>query len=601
MKRIFEYIKQMLSDIKSTFSRFALVPLLLASVTVMVSLLMENALSDDTRQNVEKLIFSAIAGVFFGIALEFLCERFTKLKAYRIYLQGVTLLFTALYYFLMTADIENNIVATIRLIVICFALFAFYLCIPSFKNSRVFSNNALAHFKAFFVSALYSLVLMLGVLAIYFAVDLLLVKLDSQIPGHIANVMGTFFFPLYYLALLPDFNSSDERMLEKCKSLSLYPRFLEILVSYIAMPLVTVFTVVLAIYMVKILVTFKWPVGQLGPMLLAYSAVGLFLYVLCGRLENRFSLFYRKYFPWALIPLVCLQLYSVFIRLNAYGITESRYYLVLFGIYSIVCAIVLILMKGSKPGMIAILAAVFAIISILPPIDAFTMSRASQRNRVETILVRNDMLSSGQIKPSSNLPAEDKIELTNIMNYLFRMGHTSKIEWLPADYNQYQDFQKVFGFNEIYENAYPEVPEVEYYNGVIDQKIPMDIAGYEVGLKAGFYQYTDYTPDGAAFELEGKTYRLDITYLDNHDAEFSIESSTGEKLVRLTLSTQLEKLAEEQKLNKGSLIPPSDLTIDAIGGDLKLRVILQTIGFHKDSKNAIINIEGEALILVGVR
>ena len=251
--------------------------------------------------------------------------------------------------------------------------------------------------------------------------------------------------------------------------------------------------------------------------------------------------------------------------------------------------------------MIAILAAIFAIISILPPIDAFTVSRASQRNRVETILVRNGMLSSGQIKPSSNLPADDKIELTNIMNYLFRMGHTSKIEWLPADYNQYQDFQKVFGFSEIYENAYPEVPEIEYYNGIIDQKIPMDIAGYEVGLKAGFYQYTDYTPDEAAFELEGKTYRLNITYLDNHDVEFSIESSTGEKLVRLTLSAQLEKLAAEQKLNKGSLIPPSDLTIDSIGGDLKLRVILQTIGFHKDSKNAIINIDGEALVLVGVR
>ena len=601
MNRIREYMKKMLSDIKITFSRFALLPVLLAAITVLVSLQIENVFSDDKQKILERLILSAIAGAFFGTALEFLCERFSRLKIYRIYLQGMTLIFSVLYYLLLTSKGDVEFMAMIRLLVICFALFAFYIWIPSFKNSAVFSNNALAHFKACFISMLYSLVLALGFIAIFFAIDLLLVKLDNDIPAHIANIMGTFFFPLYYLALLPDFNSSEERMLEKCNTSSIYPKFLEILVSYIAMPLITLFTGVLAIYMIKIIITLKWPVGQLGPMILWYSAVGLFLYVLSGKLENRFTLFYRRFFPWALVPLVCLQLYSVFIRINAYGVTESRYYLVLFGIYSIVCAAALILMKGLKPGIITILAAIFAIVSILPGVNAFTVSRNSQAHRVETILIQNNMLTSGKITPNGDMPGEDKVEITNIMNYMFRMGHTSRISWLPADYNQYQDFQRVFGFSEAYGTVDAEDSGITYYNAMIEQKLPMDISGYTFGLKINFYKYADNGSNAGetAFELGGETYNLNIVYLSDNDVEFSVVDSSGQKQVLLTLKPQLEKLIAKQIINKGASISPVEMTVDAVNGSLKMRVILQSIGFQKDKDNAIGEISGDALVLIG--
>lgn len=600
MERVLEYIKKMLRDIKVTFIRFALVPVFLAAITVLISLQIENIFPDDKQRILERLIFSAIAGAFFGTALEFLCERFSRLKTNRIYLQGITLLFSIMYYFLLTTNGDAGFMATIRLIVICFALFAFYIWIPSQKNITVFSNNALAHFKACFISILYSLVLALGFIAIFFAIDLLLVKLDNDIPAHISNIMGTFFFPLYYLALLPDFNSSEERMLEKCKTSSIYPKFLEILVSYIALPLITMFTGVLTIYLIKIVLTLKWPVGQLGPMLLWYSAVGLFLYVLCGKLDNRFILFYRKFFPFALIPLVCMQLYSVFIRINAYGVTESRYYLVLFGIYSIVCAAALILMKGLKQGIISILAAIFAIVSIITPVDAFTVSRTSQAHRVETILIRNHMLSSGKIIPNADMPGKDKVEITNIMNYMFRMGHTSKIVWLPADYNQYQDFQKVFGFSEAYETVNAESTGITYYSGIIEPTLPMDISGYTTGLKVNFYKINGNTNE-AVFNLGGETYKLSIAYLFNEDVEFSAVDSSGKKQVWLTLKAPLDKLVAEQKMGQGTPISPSDLTIDAENGDLKMRVILQSINFQKGKDTAIDEINGEALVLVGSR
>ena len=596
MGRLFEYTKKMMNDIRATFTRFASVPLLLTAITILVSMLIENAFSESNRQLIERIIFSLIAGVLFGVALEFLCERFDKLIKYRIVLQLITPVFSLIYYLLLPSDSKTEFVTIIRLIVICFSLFAFYIWVPSYKNKDVFSNNALAHFKACFISALYSLVLALGLIAIYFAIDLLLVKLDDNIPAHIFNIMGIFFFPIYYLAQLPDFNSSDEQMLDKSRNASIYPKFLEILVSYIALPLITLFTAVLTIYLVKIVVTFIWPVGQLGPMILGYSAVGLFLYVLCGKLENRFSQVYRKFFPIVLIPLVLMQLYSVFIRVNAYGITESRYYLILFGIYSITCAVALILSKSNKPGVIAILAACFAIVSLIPPVDAFSISRTSQTGRLESIMTQNNMFSSGKLTPKSDISLKDKAEITNIMNYMNQMGHTSKTSWLPSDYDHYRDFRLVFGFEQQYGTEYPEPADNIWYNGMIDQSQPIDIEGYEIALRTVFYNNTYGNND---FELAGKAYKLNITYLSNNDVKISIVDSTDLKQAEVTLKPMLEKLFIEHKPSKGLTIPPADLTVDATGSTLKMRVILQNINFRKETGKDVDEINGDALILVG--
>jgi hypothetical protein len=339
MGRFKEYTRKMAADLKSTFLRFATLPIFLAFITILVSLQIEKTFPKQ-QLTIQRLIISAIAGAFLAVAIEFTCERFRRLVPYRIYLQCLSIAASVLYYIFLAPPEKNGTVVMIRLFVICFALFAFYLWIPSFKSKGVFPENALANFKACFTSMLYSLVLMLGSLAIYFAIDLLLVKLDNDIPLHILNIAGMFFFPLYYLALLPDFNSKEDRMTEKCNTAASYPRFLEILVSYIAIPLIMLFTGVLAVYLIKILIALKWPVGELGPMILGYSAIGLFLFVICSKLGNRFATTYRRYFPFVLIPLVCLQMYSVLVRVNAYGITETRYYLVLFGVYSIACAVV---------------------------------------------------------------------------------------------------------------------------------------------------------------------------------------------------------------------------------------------------------------------
>jgi len=37
------------------------------------------------------------------------------------------------------------------------------------------------------------------------------------------------------------------------------------------------------------------------------------------------------------------------------------------------------------------------------------------------------MFSSGKITPKADIPMKDKSEITNIMNYMYQIGHTSKV------------------------------------------------------------------------------------------------------------------------------------------------------------------------------
>jgi hypothetical protein len=136
-----------------------------------------------------------------------------------------------------------------------FAMFCVFIWVPSCRGKYDFNKVALIHFKSAFISILYSGVLSAGCASIIAAIDILLYKVNPDSYGYTMAVIWILFATIYYLSLLPRFNSDDEGDREYTQSEENYPKFLEILVSYIAIPLVAAFTLVLAAYFIKILVT----------------------------------------------------------------------------------------------------------------------------------------------------------------------------------------------------------------------------------------------------------------------------------------------------------------------------------------------------------
>ncbi|MCX7615279.1 MAG: DUF4153 domain-containing protein [Clostridiales bacterium] len=520
----------------------------------------------------QKLIFTFLVGAVLSMATQFALERFDHIKKFYFLIYGLAILLTAGYFLILWPAPEISAEIGIRTFVAVFAMICAVLWFPSYKGKTDFNKVALIHFKSVFTSLLYAAVLSAGVAAIIAAIDILLFKINNDTYSYAMSVIWVLFATIYYLSLLPVFSSEEEYVVAVMQRAEKYPKFLEILISYIAIPLVTAYTMVLFAYFIKILVTMHWPSGQLGPMVLAYSAAGLLIFVLSSLLENRFATAYHKIFPKVLIPVVIMQLISVGIRLNAYGVTESRYYVVLFRIFSITVGILLSVKPLIRNSIIALLAAGFAIFSIIPPVDAFTVSRNSQIGRVETILQSEGILKGGKLTPKENASEKTRIEITNILSYLNSRSSLKYIKWLPKDFNIYEDMQKTFGF----EPAYPSYGgnPGKYYNASVDTNMPVNISGYDISVLINSDRYSKDTGSNINFKVRNIDYQLSVKRINNEDARISIKNTAGTELIGTGLYEFVKGFSSTGNLEK-NIMPPEKMTLDVTKNGYKLRIVFQ--------------------------
>lgn len=551
-------------------------PLTVASLVAAAALIIYLIADDQYPASllIQKWIFTLVVGAFVGMTVQFIAERSRKKS---ILLYGLGLLLIAGYFGILypAPEISNEVI--VRSLVAVFALFCLALYVPSVGKARDFNQIALIHFKSALTSGLYSGVMAAGLVAILVTIDLLLFSIDEKSYPYTMTIVWVVFAPVYYLSLLPKFNGAKEEEQAQVEGKSDYPKFLEILVSYIAIPLFSVYTLVLFAYFIKILVSLNWPSGQLGPMVLAYSAVGIFLFILSSLLENRFAYWYRLLFPKVLIPVVILQMIAVWIRLDAYGITESRYYMALFAIYSIATGVILSLKPRGSNGIVVLLSAAFAVFSILPPVDAFTVSRNSQIHQLEQYLQSEGILSDGVLSPKENVPKEVKIEVTNKLDYLSRSSSLDYIAWLPEEFELYRDFESTFGFDQTYDYAIPE--ETQYFYARVDTLQPLSISGYDIAWFVESDRYSIGNSESYEFNTGGSSYLFRVEHLSPRDVRVSVLDHAGQELV----TTEFYDFALQLKDLVGSpkeVLPPEDMTLEVSKNEYRLKVVFQWIDMY---------------------
>lgn len=567
MNRLSEAFVKIALGLSRAFLRFPLTVFCLICVAILTCYMI--SLHKAPNLIIQKLMFSFLLGSFLGVTAQFACERFRRLAVY-----ALSVLLTLGYYLIISPAPAIDYGVGARTSVAVFSMFCAFIWLPSFQGKFDFNSVALIHFKSAFTSVLYAGVLAFGLAAIIGAIDILLFKVNSDWYGYMMAIVWILFATIYYLSLLPRFNSEAETDQAYAGEASVYPRFLEILVSYIAVPLVAAYTLVLLAYFIKIGITMKWPSGQLGPMILAYSAAGLIIYILASRLENRFAILYQRIFPKVLIPVVIMQLISVYVRLDAIGVTESRYYVALFGIFSIVVGIVLSFRPVVKNNIIALLAAGFAIFSVIPPVDAFTVSQVSQITRLEKMLQTAGVLVDGKINPRTDADMTLRLETTSILNYLERRSYLKAVPWLPEDFETNKNMQKILG----YEPAY------EYVGGIrdnffanLDMQKPLNIDGYDVLFQTGAYRGMDLKEKpNYDFEVHGAQYRLMLERLSPQEIRVSVQSAAGTELVTTGLYDFAASITGVSNRPKEAL-DAEELTLNAEGNGCKLRIIFQNI------------------------
>jgi len=579
MKRLFKWITELFRDLIKAVKRFPITVMFLLFSAILVSYIIHIEVQPSLI--IEKLVFAFLFGTVCSAAIQMFIERFELEPSRRYVAYVASVAITLAYYSVLIPAPSISMEVGIRTFVAIFAMLCAFVYIPSHKNSVNFDEILMSHFKSIFISILYSLVLMMGVFAILGATDTLLFDIDSNTYAYTAVVIWILFAPIYYLSLLPEFNSKEESEVNYKNKSSDVSRFLEILISYIAVPLIGAFTLVLMSYFAKILFTFEWPIGELATITLSYSAFGIFVYLLTALIENKFAKLYKMYFPKFLILIVIMQLISIGIRVNAYGITESRYYVMLFAVYSMITAIILSFKPRQKNGLIVLLASIFAIISVVPPIDTFTTSRVSQTIRLKYYLEESNILSNGILTPKADVNDNNKQEITSILQYLENRDYIDRVDFLPEDFEYYKNMEKIIGFEAYYKNRYIDRKNDYKYANIRQDEFIM-LENYDIVFR-NFFSSFNRSLDEKSFMLNGNDYFISVEKVGKQDLTISITDTNGIVLIE---SQVLDKaiLSYEKGTGNNELRSVEDMSFEVENTMYRMKFIFYSLNINdKDS------------------
>lgn len=201
-------------------------------------------------------------------------------------------------------------------------------------------------------------------------------------------------------------------------------KFIETVISFVLLPLTAIATIIIYIYMIKILVLRQIPQNSIYRIVAGLFVVAFPVWVMTYEFKekNRFVEVFSKIMPIAFIPLIGLQIYSIGARIGENGITPVRYMGVMFIIFEIV-AIVLSIVNKRKylTNAVLVAAVLMAISTILPVVNLEQISNYNQASRLRKAWREGESFTS--------LSKEEKATASSAYRYLSRQENCEK--YLP--------------------------------------------------------------------------------------------------------------------------------------------------------------------------
>jgi hypothetical protein len=148
------------------------------------------------------------------------------------------------------------------------------------------------------------------------------------------------------------------------------------------MPLISLYLVILLCYEAKILITLSLPIGWVSYLVLIFAIFGILSFLLIHPIAketgNLWMRTFSKWFYFLLVPLLGLLFWAILYRVNLYGFTHERYYVLLLSIWLTVVVAYFIFNKQPKIKFIPVSMCLFGLLSIAGPQSADSISKNSQ-------------------------------------------------------------------------------------------------------------------------------------------------------------------------------------------------------------------------------
>lgn len=378
----------------------------------------------------------------------------------------------------------------------------------SVKGKSDFAKAFFMSHKAFFIAAIYGLVIMAGASGVAGAVQVLLYHdMSSKVYLYISTLTGLLAFTLF-VGYFPDFRKGEidghREVAEK------QPRFIEILFGTILVPLVMALTLVLLIWAGKtILSGMAIPIERLSGIAAAYTIGGIWLHMMVTHHETGLAKFYKKYYPVAALVILVFEAWALINQLMKSGLKLTEYWFILVWVVAAAGAILLILLKDRAHTPIVVITCVLAILSVLPLVGYNVLPVNAQVNRLETLLVNENMLQDNQIvTPAAEPELAIRQAITDATEYIAFANDAKLPVWFSEDLGNDRTFRKTFGFDKVWPKEDITNPQPSDYVGIslYLPAGPVDISGYHwaVSVQQEFQKEQTYV----TVEGEKGTYRI---------------------------------------------------------------------------------------------
>lgn len=217
---------------------------------------------------------------------------------------------------------------------------------------------------------------------------------------------------------------------------------------------------------------------------------------------------------------------------------------------------------------------ILTLISSVGPVSAYNISKIDQKNRLEKMLIEENLLVNGEIKPQKNInPAKIK-EIKDKLDYFTRKHSAKELAFLDEKFTTSEiNMKRVFGFRgDEFESLYGKN---RFY---ANNKIEIDTTGYDRLLENIVFEY-DFTNQS-------------INNTGNPEVTFSKKSNViviqykGKKIGKLNIEkfrNKLEDFWNEQGPDIDTENPDLSIVDEGVIGETKYKTILERVDSFYDS------------------
>lgn len=195
-------------------------------------------------------------------------------------------------------------------------------------------------------------------------------------------------------------------------------KLIDILLNYVLSPVLLIYTVILYLYFIKIAVMWSLPKGGVAAIVLAFS-IALFFLKGCVLLVNKCSYkwFYNKA-SWIVFPAYIMFWIATLYRINQYGFTEERVYLLVSGLVISLTAILFLTNRTGRYLYVTLLAILlFGVVTYIPGIRALDIERISQSNRTPVATSTSKLPTNTDIHLLEAVSLEGYRSLNKVYDY----------------------------------------------------------------------------------------------------------------------------------------------------------------------------------------